>query len=204
MIEHTQARRTLVPPTDGYFDLAHYDALLAAVQQWRSLGEIPEDRLPPPEAYAAICRLLYLEARLLDAERLPEWLALFTDDCVYWLPTDVAGRDPRLTVAWELNDRRRLEERVERLGTGRAFSQAPPTRTTHLYTNIEALTAGDDMIHVLCHLPDPDELGRTGFATLRLEWLRAAPSVGGAWRIVVKRINLFDADLPQDNNSFTL
>jgi ethylbenzene dioxygenase beta subunit len=28
--------------------------------------------------------------------------------------------------------------------------------------------------------------------------------VGAAWRIVVKRINLYDADLPQDNNSFTL
>jgi ethylbenzene dioxygenase beta subunit len=27
---------------------------------------------------------------------------------------------------------------------------------------------------------------------------------GDAWRIVVKRINLYDADLPQDNNSFTL
>ncbi len=200
MSEHT---RTLVPPTDGYFDLAHYEALLGTVQEWRSLGEIPQDRLPPPEAYAAICRLLYLEARLLDAERLPEWLALFTDDCVYWLPTDVAGRDPRVTVAWEMNDRRRLEERVERLGTGRAFSQAPPTRTTHLYTNIEALTAGDHVVHVLCQFLIQTNLA--GRVSQRSGWngyvLRRA---GAAWRIVVKRINLFDADLPQDNNSFTL
>lgn len=195
--------RTLVPPTDGYFDLPHYEALLATVQDWRRLGAIPDDRLPSADAYAAICRLMYLEARLLDAERLPEWLALFTTDCVYWLPTDVTGRDPRVTVAWELNDRRRLEERVERLGTGRAYSQAPPTRTTHLYTNIEALTAGEATVHVLCQFLIQTNLA--GRVSQRSGWngyvLRR---VEGAWRIVVKRINLFDADLPQDNNSFTL
>ncbi len=124
-------------------------------------------------------------------------------DCVYWLPTDVTGRDPRVTVAWELNDRRRLEERVERLGTGRAYSQAPPTRTTHLYTNIEALTAGEATVHVLCQFLIQTNLA--GRVSQRSGWngyvLRR---VEGAWRIVVKRINLFDADLPQDNNSFTL
>ncbi len=60
------------------------------------------------------------------------------------------GADPRKIVSWELNDRRRLEERVERLGTGRAYSQAPPTRTTHLYTNIEVMTAGEGEVHALC------------------------------------------------------
>ncbi len=199
----TEPRRTLVPPTAGYFDLEHYQALADLVQSWRSLGEIPAERLPPAEDYASICRLLNYEARLLDSARLPEWLALYTDDCVYWLPTDVDGADPRTTVAWEMNDRRRLEERVERLGTGRAYSQAPPTRTTHLYTNVEAMVAGEGEVHVLCNFLIQTHLA--GRISQRSGWngyvLRRA---GASWQIVVKRIALFDADLPQDNNSFTL
>ena len=199
----TGPRRTLLPPTAGYFDLPHYQWLVDLVQGWRSLGEIPPERLPTAEDHASICRFLNFEARLLDAARLPEWLELFTDDCVYWLPTDVDGADPRSMVAWEMNDRRRLEERVERLGTGRAYSQAPPTRTTHLYTNIETLTAGDLEVHVLCTFLIQTHLA--GRISQRSGWngyvLRRAAS---SWQIVVKRISLFDADLPQDNNSFTL
>lgn len=199
----TEPRRTLLPPTDGYFDLAHYQSLLDLVQSWRSLGEIPAERLPGAAEYASACRFLYLEARLLDAARLPEWLDLYSDDCVYWLPTDVDGADPRVTVAWEMNDRRRLEERVERLGTGRAYSQAPPTRTTHLYTNIEAMTAGEGEMHVLCQFLIQTHLA--GRISQRSGWngyvLRRTAT---SWQIVVKRISLFDADLPQDNNSFTL
>ena len=199
----TERRRTLLPPTSGYFDMGHYQHLVDLVQGWRALGEIPPGRLPAAEDHASICRFLHVEARLLDAARLPEWLELFTDDCVYWLPTDVDGADPRGMVTWEMNDRRRLEERVERLGTGRAYSQAPPTRTTHLYTNVETLLAGEGEVHALCTFLIQTHLA--GRISQRSGWngyvLRRA---GPSWRIVVKRISLFDADLPQDNNSFTL
>jgi len=187
----------------GYFDLAYYGTLLETVRSWRALGEIPPDRVPPPEDLAACQRLLYAEARLIDSGQLDAWLGLFTQDCAYWVPTDVDAADPRQIVSWELNDRRRLEERVERLDTGRAYSQEPATRTTHLYTNIEALTAGPDCLHVLCNFLIQTNL--VGRISQRAGWngyiLRREP-VG--WRIVMKRINLQDADLPQDNNSFTL
>lgn len=199
----SEPRRTLLPPTAGYFDLPHYQMLVDLVRDWRSLGAIPPERLPAAEDHASVCRFLFFEARLLDAARLLEWLDLFTDDCVYWLPTDVDGADPRTTVTWEMNDRRRLEERVERLGTGRAYSQAPPTRTTHLYTNVETLTAGEGEVHALCTFLIQTHLA--GRISQRSGWngyvLRRASA---SWQIVVKRINLFDADLPQDNNSFTL
>jgi len=187
----------------GYMSLAWYEQLWTVVKSWRELVEIPEERLPTAEDHAACTRLLHLEARLLDQERLEEWLALFTDDAAYWIPSDVEGRDPRKTVSWELNDRRRMEERVERLATGKAYSQAPPTRTTHIYANIEAITAGKDAMHVLCNFSiDTNFAGRI---SQRAGWngfvLRR---VASKWRIVLKRVNLFDADFPQNNNSFTL
>ena len=121
---------TIVPAVmAGYFDLAFYAAMHERVARWRALTTIPEEQLPAGADRLACERLLLAEARLIDSGQLNEWLALYTDDCAYWLPTDVHGADPGKVVSWEFNDRRRLEERVERLATGRAFSQHPITRT---------------------------------------------------------------------------
>jgi benzoate/toluate 1,2-dioxygenase beta subunit len=187
----------------GVFDLAFYRRMHALVQSWQALGEIPPDRLPSADDRAACERLLHTEARLIDALRLEAWLALFTEDCAYWIPADVSAEDPARFVSWEFNDRRRLEERVERLEGGRAFSQIPITRTVHLYSNIEMLTAGADGMEVLCNFLIQTNL--CGRVSQRAGWngflLRRTAS---GWRIVMKRIGLFDADLPQHNNSFTL
>jgi len=187
----------------GVFDLAFYRRMHALVQAWQGLGEIPADRLPCAEDRAACERLLHTEARLIDALRLEAWLALFTEDCAYWIPADVSAADPARVVSWEFNDRRRLEERVERLEGGRAFSQIPITRTTHLYSNIEMLISGADGMEVLCNFMIQTNL--CGRVSQRAGWngfLLRRTAAG--WRIVLKRISLFDADLAQHNNSFTL
>lgn len=184
-------------------DPAFYAQLWDVVSAWRTMGEVPPDRLPARETCEDVCRLVYLEARLLDQNRLAEWLALYTDDCIYWIPADVEYRDPRQTVSWELNDRRRLEERVERLATGRAYAQLPPTRTVHHLSNIEVITAGADEVHALCNFLI--QTYRSGEISTRSGWCGyVLRRVDERWRIVLKRINLFDADLPQQNNAFTL
>ncbi|CZT37144.1 aromatic-ring-hydroxylating dioxygenase subunit beta [Rhizobium sp. 9140] len=201
--------RTLRTDIEGYFGLSYYQAVQAIVEDWRALAEIPAERLADPADTAAVTRLLHAEARLLDAERLPEWLGLFTPDCAYWIPADTAISTPWTAVSWEFNDRRRLEERVERLGTGKAYSQSPPTRSAHLYSNIEVFRGADwsgateNTLHVLCTF-----LIQTNFAghpSTRAGWNGyIVRKEGPSWRIVLKRISLYDADLAQDNNSFTL
>ncbi|MHA7777986.1 aromatic-ring-hydroxylating dioxygenase subunit beta [Roseibium sp. M-1] len=186
-----------------YYSMEWYERLQAIVEFWRELSEIPEQMIPSEALRGTIERLLFLEARLLDQERLEEWLELYTDDATYWIPADNSASDPRFTVSWEMNDRRRLEERVERLATERAYSQAPTTRATHLYTNIEVLSFSDELAHVLCNFVIQTSL--VGNVTHRSGWngfiLR---KVDDEWRIALKRINLFDADHAQENNSFTL
>ena len=45
--------------------------------------------------YRAVVEFLYREARLADEARYAEWLALWTDDGVYWVPaTTDPGADP--------------------------------------------------------------------------------------------------------------
>ena len=86
--------------------------------------------------------LLEHEARLLDQDRLEDWLTLFTPECVYWIPSTPTGGDPRKEIAITFDDRRRLEDRVYRLRTGYAWSQKPKSRTVRLVTNVEVFDTG--------------------------------------------------------------
>jgi len=187
----------------GYFDLDYYRSVATLFRQWREMTEVPEALIPSDEHRRACERLLYAEARLIDSGRLRDWLDLYSDDCAYWLPTDVELCDPASTVSWEFDDRRRLEERVERLATGLAYSQIPATRTAHLYTNMEMIRHGDREVIVFCNFLI--QTSRLGHSSQRAGWcgflLRLTDQ---GWRIVIKRINLIDADQPQNNNSFTL
>ena len=95
-------------------------------------------------------RFFYLEADLLDDRRYKEWLGLFTPDIHYFAPirrTRLSeGRKEDWAVSKELSgpDEIALYDdnlislglRVERLGTGYAWSEDPPSMTRHLFTNI--------------------------------------------------------------------
>ncbi len=72
------------------------------------------------------------EARLLDECRYDEWLELWTDDGLYWVPL-VPGQTEALQHNSHLHEDGLLRKlRVERLKSPRAFSQQPPSRAHHL------------------------------------------------------------------------
>ncbi len=99
---------------------------------------------------------LYYEAELLDDRRFHDWIELFTDDARYRVP----ARENRLTrpgaVAEELesqntyfdDDKKALRMRVERLYTGIAWSEAPPSRTRHLVSNVRVRASSPGGIDV--------------------------------------------------------
>lgn len=104
----------------------------------------------------AIEQTLYREARLIDERRFREWLDLFTDDVHYRMPLrtvryaanskavvrpEGSGSLREVTAEDELaifdEDKRSLSMRVARLETGAAWAEDPPSRTTHIVTNVE-------------------------------------------------------------------
>jgi len=187
----------------GYFDLPYYERMRGIVSSWRELEQIEPGMWPDRETSDFCKSLILYEARLIDQRRFEEWLDLFSDRAAYWVPADVNGDDPARNVTWELNDRRRLEERVERIATGKAYSQLPPTRTVHSYSNIEMIKSSEDEVHVLCNfiistsrLDDHKTLsGWNGYII---------KNVLGEWKIELKLVSLFDSDKPQGNISFFL
>lgn len=82
-------------------------------------------------------RFLYREAMLLDAWRLEEWLALFSPNARYIVPsTEHPQGNPPEHPALIDDDFTRLQGRVTRLLSRRAHREYPSSRTRHMVTNV--------------------------------------------------------------------
>jgi p-cumate 2,3-dioxygenase subunit beta len=91
---------------------------------------------------------LYQEAALLDAWRLDEWLALFTADGRYLVPTtDLPDGDPQKDLVFIDDDMVRLRARVERLKSRHGHREYPSSRTRRFISNIR-IKVTDDVIVV--------------------------------------------------------
>jgi len=101
---------------------------------------------PSPVSEDAISRtevedLLYTEADLLDNWRLHDWLALFTEDAGYFVPSTDLPRDANEdnSLFYIADDAVRLRERVVRLMKKTAHSEYPRSHTRHLVSNVRIL-----------------------------------------------------------------
>ena len=70
-------------------------------------------------------RFLFLEARLMDEHRYKEWLALWAEDGLYWVPCNDDDIDPARHVSIIYDDRARIQQRVERLASGGVMALTP-------------------------------------------------------------------------------
>lgn len=125
------------PQPSLYLDNAYYDALIAWRDEASSYGPVTDT-----DVLNSSAALLHYEARLLDSRRFYEWLELFSQDCVYWIPAAPLG-DPRCEVNVSFDDRRRMEDRIIRFETGFAHNQEPDRRLRRLVTNLEAWESDD-------------------------------------------------------------
>jgi benzoate/toluate 1,2-dioxygenase beta subunit len=149
-------------------------------------------------------RLIEREARLLDQLRYDDWLAMYAAECVYWVPSTPSAGDPRREISVMFDDRRRLEDRVYRLRTGFAWSQAPASRTVRLIANVEVFATGRDDTRMLRSnflisefWGDETRMltGWTGHRVVR---------DGDGWKIRAKQVNLIDCDQCIRNPSIIL
>lgn len=173
-----------------YVNDAFYRALIANFTDWQDDARAVTDAAVRDE----FRRLLEREARLLDQLHYEDWLAMYTAECVYWVPSTPQAGDPRREISVMFDDRRRLEDRVYRLRTGFAWSQAPASRTVRLISNVEVfLTASDDVRMLRSNFLISEFWGNeirvlTGWAGHRVV------RDGSAWKIEAKQVNLIDCD----------
>jgi 3-phenylpropionate/cinnamic acid dioxygenase small subunit len=147
------------------------------------------------------------EAWLLDERKFKEWLGLFTDDVLYFMPRrkNVLRREAHreLTPLGDLaileEDKRYLEMRVARLDTGMAWAEDPPSRTRHLIGNLEAVSLENGEVRARTaflvyrsHLETDHQL-LSGWREDRLR------KVDGGWK-VARRTIVLDANVLLDKN----
>ena len=137
------------------------------------------------------------EARLLDEAKFDAWLALFTPDAQYWVPSEPNQQSPHDTVSLMYDDRRLLETRVRRLASPRIYSQEPRSRTSRIVANVTLEESSAD--HALV---------RSKF--MMIEFRRNEQRLFGgtcfhrlvrhesALRIRLKRVDLLNCDAPLD------
>jgi 3-phenylpropionate/cinnamic acid dioxygenase small subunit len=148
--------------------------------------------------------LLEREARLLDQLRFDEWLALYTPECLYWVPTTPEGGDPRREVAISFDDRRRMEDRIFRLRTGYAWSQAPKSRTVRMISNVEVFATGGEAVRMVRSNFLISEFRVDGTRYLSGWCGHRLVRQGGQWLIAVRQVNLIDCDQNLRNPSIIL
>jgi p-cumate 2,3-dioxygenase beta subunit len=89
------------------------------------------------------------EAAILDEWRMDDWLALFTDDATYVVPsTDVPDGDPSKDLTLIDDDHLRLTWRVNRLKSRHAHREFPWSRTRRLVTNVRIVRVDGDELEV--------------------------------------------------------
>jgi 3-phenylpropionate/cinnamic acid dioxygenase small subunit len=150
--------------------------------------------------------LLHFEARLLDQGRLEDWLELYSQDAVYWIPIE-PGDDPTTTWALAFDDRRRLEDRVAWLRTGRVHGQVPASRTSRSVATVEAWPQGE-LCRARCALTCREfRVDRHREWAATVEYLLERPGSGRPgtpWMIKWKVVQLIDGRGPQENLTIVL
>jgi benzoate/toluate 1,2-dioxygenase beta subunit len=153
---------------------------------------VPRHRAAPRAAEAldlARCeRFLLHEARLLDEGKFDDWLALFTPDAWYWVPSEPDQDNPHDTVSLIYDDRRLLETRVRRLASPRIYSQEPRSRTSRIVSN--ACTVRSKFLMIEYRRDSQRLFAGTAFHRL--------VQADGGILIASKRVNLVNCDAPLD------
>ena len=173
-----------------YVTDAFYRELMEAFADWQRDDRAVLDATERERLRALIER----EARLLDRLDYDAWLAMYAPECIYWVPATPGGGDPRREIAISFDDRRRMEDRVYRLRTGYAWSQAPVSRTVRMISNVEVFATGEEAIRMVRSNFLISELLSDEIRTLAGWAGHRFRKVDGVWLISAKQVNLLNCD----------
>lgn len=151
------------------------------------------------------------EAALLDAHDLEHWVQLFTDDAHYFMPIrrtrlrrelDKEFTEPG-QMAYFDDDKMGLTMRWQKLASGAAWAEDPPSRTRHMITNVRVLEDRGHELDVETYF----HVYRTRLKSEVDTWVGSRRDVlrrhGGSFQIA-KRVVLLDQTVLLSRNLSTM
>jgi len=152
---------------------------------------------PRRNAPADVAEFLLFEADLLDRRELDAWLALYTQNAIYWVPAERGENiDPERRVSLFYDDRGILEDRVWRLGHPKMVSQNPPARQVRVLSQPQVdagvdVTATPLVVRTKFILFEHRQREQRTFGG---EYEHTLVKDEGAWRIERKVVRLVNCD----------
>lgn len=138
-------------------------------------------------------RLILAETMALNEARWDDWLALFTEDCTYWVPLTPGQPDPLDHVSLIYEDRDMMRMRINRQLGPRAFSHdTPPAAVRVIGPTVVAgrdPAAGEIVARTAFHMLEYFKTEQRAFGGTYTHRLRGA---AGGLRIREKRVDLLN------------
>ncbi len=155
-----------------------------------------------PLSAADAAALLYREALQLDRFDFDSWLAMYTPDCLFWMPawrddgTQTEDPDSELSLIF-YRGRRNLEDRVQRIRSGFSVASVVMPRVSHQIGNVLSEVQSDGSVAVnasfTVHVYDVrSSRSHAYFGRYEHELVKA----GGEWKISQKIIRLMNDRVP--------
>jgi 3-phenylpropionate/cinnamic acid dioxygenase small subunit len=164
-------------------------------------GLLPATHMQPGAAtdlQREVEQLLYLQAELLDGKHWQEWMDLFADDGVYWMPIAPEQTEWLSSPSIFIEDKLMMEIRKGRVSHPNAWSQAPQWETNHLVSHvaIESVDGAEIRVRSRFHMMElrRDVIRHFG-GTYRHTLVRGSD---GALRIKLQRVDLFNGQAAFD------
>ncbi len=140
------------------------------------------------------------EARLIDERKFLDWLALFAEDGIYWMPLEWDQEEEHLTTSLLYEDMLLLRTRVQRLEGERTFSQKPKSRCQHLLQAPQIDSIDHDANVYQTFTPFHYAETRFDEQVILAGWARHSLSViDGELKIRKKRVDIVNCDAPHRN-----
>lgn len=136
--------------------------------------------------------LLHRQAAMLDAQAWSDWMELFADDGVYWMPATPDQTDWMSEPSIFAEDRLLMEVRMGRLLHPNAWSQAAAWGTNHLVGGVivEAVQPGRLEVYSRFQMM---EIRRDAVRHFGGSYRHSLVNDGGGWKIRLQRVDMTNA-----------
>jgi len=146
----------------------------------------------------AVEQFLYRQAEILDAKRWEEYIDLFSNDGVYWMPADPADKHWDGIPSIFAEDRNLMTVRMKRVLHPDAWSQRPLWGTNHVVGNViveKETPNGDVVVRSRFHMM---ELRRDNVRHFAGSYLHHLKKTAGGYRIKQQRVDMTNAQAAFD------
>ncbi|HEY6821760.1 MAG TPA: aromatic-ring-hydroxylating dioxygenase subunit beta [Burkholderiales bacterium] len=142
-------------------------------------------------------QFLYLQAEHLDAKQWRQWIDLFADDGIYWMPPDASYKTWDGQPAIFAEDKNLMNVRMGRVLHPDAWSQRPLWATNHVVSNVvlRKISPAEIQVSSRFHMM---ELRRDDVRHFAGSYLHTLKRTKEGLRIKLQRVDMTNAQAAYD------